>query len=325
MRKSAAKKRPRSFSNPEAELLARALSLLLLLLAVFAGSRTLIRLLPGDPVETLLAETGLNLPAETIRHDLGLDRPLLAALGEDLSHAMRGDLGRSLLSREPVGPLLGSRLGRTAALAASALALGLALSLALGLAAAGATGLTGRLADRACTVLGALSSALPIAWVGPMLMYLLAIRLPLVPVSGHLALPALTLGLSVSGLWCRMIRERVRETLRLGSARGARARGFSELRIVIKHGLIPSAGFLVAYLGTQAGAMLSGAFITEALFDWPGMGSLLVSAVLSRDYPVVEAAVFAGASLSLLGNLIGDWAQNWIDPRLSAREQESPN
>ncbi len=291
------------------------------MIGVFAASRALVRFLPGDPVETLLAETGTLIPAEALRHDLGLDEPFLEAFGHDLQKAARGDFGRSLLSREPVAAIVADRFVRTALLTTTALLLSLFLSLSLGLAAAGAPGKLGVAADRLCTTLGALSAALPIAWTGPLLMYLLAVKLPLVPVSGNLILPALTLGLTFTGLWCRMIRERVRETLRFGSARAARARGLDEWRIVWRHGLIPSSGALLAYLGTQAGALMSGAFITETLFDWPGMGSLLVTSVLSRDYPVVEAAVFLGATVSLLGTVLGDWAQNRIDPRLRMREE----
>ena len=293
------------------------------MIGVFATSRALVRFLPGDPIETLLAETGTLIPAEALKHDLGLDEPFFSALGHDLRKAAHGDFGRSLLSREPVSAIVADRFVRTALLTTTALLLSLVLSLTLGLAAAGAPGLLGIAADRLCTALGAASAALPIAWTGPLLMYLLAVKLPLVPVSGNLILPALTLGLTFTGLWCRMIRERVRETLRFGSARGARARGLDEWRIVWKHGLIPSAGALLAYLGTQAGALMSGAFISETIFDWPGMGSLLVTSVLSRDYPVVEAAVFLGATISLLGTVFGDWAQTRIDPRLRMREELS--
>lgn len=283
---------------------------------MFAGSRALVRLLPGDPIETLAIETGTQIPIEALRAEFGLDRPFLAALSHDLRRAFEGDFGRSLISREPVGPVVAQRFLKTAQLAGSALFLSLLISLFLGLGAAGNQGRLGLACDRACTFLGAASASLPIAWTGPLLMYLLAVQLPLVPISGHWALPTLTLALTFSGLWSRLIRERVRETLESGAAPGARARGLTEWRVTWKYGLIPSVGSLLAYLGTQVGVLLSGAFITETIFDWPGMGALLVNAVLSRDYPVVEAAVFVGATCSLLGTAIGDWAQSWVDPRL---------
>jgi peptide/nickel transport system permease protein len=296
---------------------ARLLSLLAMSLLIFGLTRALIHALPGDPLETLLAETGTAVPREILRAELRLDRPFLAGIAEDLrAVATRGDLGRSILTRQPVAPLLAARLARTVALATAAVVWGLTLSLALGLAAAepGASRLA-RALDRLCTGFGALSAALPTPWIGPMLIYALAVRLPLFPLGGHLALPALTLALAFAGLWSRLVRERVRETLRLGAAQAARARGIPEWRVLVKYGLAPASGALLAYLGTQFGALLGGAMVTEVVFDWPGVGSLLVESVLKRDYPVVEAAVFATALLSLLGTALGDWAQAWIDPR----------
>jgi peptide/nickel transport system permease protein len=294
--------------------------MLLTVLAVFAGTRALVRWLPGDPLDTVVAETGSSLPREELRHELGLDRPFLAALAIDARKAARGDLGVSLFSRQPIGPLLGIRLGKTLELTLLALALGVAVSIGLGLAAAGGLpGAPGRLADRLCTWNGALAAALPTPWIGPMLAYALAVRIPLFPLGGHVALPALTLALGFGGLWSRLIRERVRETLRLGSAPGARARGLPEWKVVLKHGLAPAAGPLVAYLGTQFGALMAGAFVTEVIFDWPGMGSLLIDSVLRRDYPVIEAAVFVAASCSVLGTWLGDLGQDRLDPKGRAR------
>jgi peptide/nickel transport system permease protein len=302
----------------------RVLALAITLLAVFGLSRALVRWLPGDPIETLVAEAGVDPGSEQLRRELarelGLDRPWPDALARDLARASRGDFGRSLLTREPVAPLVRKHFEKTALLVVLAIAIGLALSLALGLAAAEPASRWNPGAYRASEALGALTAALPVAWTGPMLLYLLAVRLPLFPVSGGVVLPALALGISFSGLWCRLIRDRVRETLLRGSATGARARGVPELSVLWRHGFLPSAGFLVAYLGTQAGSLLSGAFLVEVLFDWPGMGTLLVRSVLGRDYPVVEAAVFVGALASLLGGFVGDLAQRWIDPRLDALE-----
>lgn len=292
---------------------ARLISTLLLLLAIFAGTRALVRALPGDPLQTMVEETGTTIPEAELRSELGLDRPFLPALAQDLRRALHGDLGASLLSRQPVAPLLAERLARTLELSLAALALGLALSVSLGLASAAAPG--GR-ADRFCTLYGAVAAALPTPWIGPALLVALALWIPLFPVGGRLALPALTLALSFSGLWARLIRERVRETLRDGAAPGARARGIPEWKVTLKYGLAPAAGPLLAYLGTQLGALLAGAFVTEVIFDWRGMGSLLVEAVLRRDYPVVESATFVAAAAALLGNWLGDELQSGADPRV---------
>jgi peptide/nickel transport system permease protein len=293
--------------------LGRVAAILLTLLAVFAATRALVRALPGDPAETLAAESGTVIPIESLRSELALDRPFLPALASDLSRFVRGDWGRSLFSRAPVAPLVRRRFGRTLELTLLALALGLSASLLLGLAAAPRPG--GRV-DRACELWGAVTAALPTPWIGPMLLALFAVEIPLFPAGGHPALPAVTLALGFSGLWARLIRERVRESLRAPAATAARARGLGEARVTLKYGLAPGAGALLAYLGTQAGGLLAGAFVTEVLFDWRGIGSLLVESVLKRDYPVVEACVFVAAACSLLGTAVGDWLQDAVDPRL---------
>lgn len=286
---------------------------LLILLVLFCASRALIRALPGDPLDTLVAETGTSVPREALASELGLDRPFLESLSHDFARAVRGDFGRSIISREPVAPILQERFKNTLVLTLAALSLALLVSVALGLLAAPSPGSR---ADRFCTFYGSLNAALPMPWKGPILIYLLAVVIPLFEIGYSLSLPALALSLGFSGLWSRLIRERVRETLGAGAAPGARARGVPEWKVLLKYGLAPCAGSLLAYLGTQLGALLSGAFVAEVIFDWPGMGSLLVEAVLRRDYPVVESCVFLGAAVALLGTLLGDWAQNLADPRL---------
>ncbi|MGK5082913.1 ABC transporter permease [Bdellovibrionota bacterium FG-1] len=291
----------------------RLLWALAILLIIFASTRALIRALPGDPLETLITESGTTLSVEELRADLGLDRPFLPALAHDLSRAIQGDFGISLLSREPVAPLISKRLIKTFELTSLALVLTLLISIPLGLAAA--TKPRG-FWDRVCDFHGALTAALPTPWLGPILLILFAVKFPIFPAGQSVALPALTLALSFSGLWARLIRERVRDTLVRGSADGARARGLPEWKVLLKYGLAPTSGSLLAYLGTQWGVLLAGAFVTEVLFDWPGMGSLLVESVLKRDYPIVESATFVAAAASFFGTWAGDWAQSFVDPRL---------
>lgn len=300
--------------------LSRAASIVLLTLAVFAGTRALVRALPGDPLETLMAESGTSLSAEALNRSLHLNEPYWKGLGEDLARAAHGDLGISIISRRPVAPLLARGLGRTAALAGLSLAISLALSIVIGLPAAqwasGSGGGLSRTADFICTLYGTLIAAMPTAWLGPILILALGVWIPVFPVGGHLLLPALTLALGYSGLWARLIRARAKEELVRGAAIGARARGVPEWKVLLKYGLAPVSGALMAYLGTQAGALLGGALVTEVVFDWRGLGSLLVEAVLRRDYPLVEGAAFVTAVMALCGTALGDWLQSRIDPRL---------
>jgi ABC-type dipeptide/oligopeptide/nickel transport system permease component len=281
----------------------------LILAFVFILSRSMIRSLPGDPLETLVAETATNVPREELRQELGLDRPFWSAVAQDLRQAVvHGDLGISLFTRQQITPLIGERFLKTIQLTLAALALGLCLSLTIGLLAAAGIG------DRFCTLYGGVTAALPTPWIGPILIYLLSVWLPVLPPRDHIVLPALTLAIGFSGTWSRLIRQRVRESLAVGAARGARARGVSEFTVLLKYGLAPVSGALIAYLGTQLGFLLAGAFVTEVIFNWPGLGSLFVNAVLSRDYTVVEAAAFVGAATSLFGTALGDLIKFYFIP-----------
>lgn len=290
-----------------------------LLVLVFLATRALVRALPGDPIETLIAETGTAIPRELLARELGLDRPFLPAALEDARRFLSGDLGTSLLSRRPVAELIWNAFAHTLVLVTLSLFIGLVLSATLGLLASLGYGTeqrgVSRAADRACTVFGSMMQALPTPWLGPVIAYLLGVALPLLPVGGHPALPALTLGLVFAGFWSRLIRDRTQQMLLQGAAPGARSRGLAELWVSLKYGLAPCLGSLGATLGTQIGSWLGGAVIAEVIFDWPGLGQLLVQAVLSRDYPVIEWAIFLGASTALLGTWVGDLFQERWDPR----------
>jgi ABC-type dipeptide/oligopeptide/nickel transport system permease component len=272
----------------------------------------MVRGLPGDPLDTLIAETGTSVPREALRHEMGLDRPFARALLEDSGHFVRGDFGISLFSKQPIAPMLLKRFMNTVYLSGSALGLALIVSLIVGLRAAA---IPQGVADRFCSLFGAVTAALPTPWIGPVLIVLFAVWIPIFPLGNSVILPAITLSLGLSGLWSRLIRSRVRDSLSLGPAQAARARGLPEWRVVVKYGLAPVSGMLVAYLGSQIGALLAGTFITEVIFNWRGMGSLWVMAVLRRDYPVIEAATFVAASTTLLGIVFGDWCRNLIDKR----------
>ena len=294
----------------------RVFSFILVIALVFLASRVLVRALPGDPAENILAETGSRISLSELRSELGLDRPFWSATLHDARRFAAGDFGKSISNGERVADLLETRAWVTLKLAFMTLIFGLSLSLVLGLLAAHSCENPRFIwADRACSHLGVWMSALPTPWLGPVLMYLLAVQIPLFPIASgernewsDLLLPSLTLALVFSGLWCRLIRERVKESLFLGSARGARARGLSEVRVLFKYGMIPVSGPLLAYLGSQAGTLLGGALVTETIFNLRGLGTLLVESVHAREYPVFEAAAFWVAFTSLLGTYAGDWA-----------------
>lgn len=297
----------------------RAFRSLFILLFVFLSSRALIYTLPGDPLETLLSETGTAVPKEILRAQLGLDLPFWKSLARDFHFALQGDLGRSLLTQEAIAPQLPTRIGRTLVLTTVSLFMGVIWACGLGLVAAASRHSASRWLRRLAEISqlwSAISSALPTVWLGPALSLAFAVHLGWFSLSRDWVLPSLTLGIAMSGSWSRLIRDRVSETLAEPAAQAARARGLSELRVVVKYGLAPIAPAFVAYLGSQAGSLMAGAFVTEVIFDWQGMGSFLVDAVLQRDYPVVQVAVFSAASFSILGTWLGDWLQHRLDPRL---------
>jgi len=282
------------------------------LIGIFAASRLIVRALPGDPLQTLMAETGTSLSPEILQAELGLNESPWRSIPKELIRFSRGDFGTSILSKQPISIFIFPRILRSFELTLFALALGTLLSLAFALPAAAKPG--GRV-DRLSTTFSALAAALPTPWFGPMLIILFAVKLPIFSVDRSIFLPALTLAFGFSSFWIRYVRTRVRETLQLGFAQASRARGLAEWKIIVKYGLVPAAPSMLAYLGTQFGNLLAGAFVTEVIFNWKGLGSLLVEAVLKRDYPVVEAATFFAAASCLLGTFLGDLAQENLDPR----------
>lgn|GEM_PF-550238 len=297
-------------------ILRSTLSGLLSLLLIYLASRLMIRALPGDPASALLEHMEANIPVEEVRKEYHLDLPWQVALGKDLGALTRGDLGRSLHSRKPVVDELRPRIARTLELAIPALALSLVIGMTLGIHSALKPAGTGTLLIRLAT---ALATALPAPWIGPMLAWLLGVRLGWVSPSGGWALPCILISIGLSAYWTRLIESRVRGAFSAGieshALRAARARGLPEWKILLKYGLAPASPALLAVLGTQTGSLLAGSFIAEVLFDWPGLGSAFVDAVLKRDYPMVEACVFITGAAAIAGTRLGDLLQRSVDPR----------
>lgn len=286
------------------------------ILTIYLVSRLMIRALPGDPASALLEHMESNIPIEEVRKEYHLDEPWQVALGNDLKSLARGDLGRSLHSRKPIHDELRPRIARTAQLAAPALLLSLFLGTWMGILSARKTrGITVTL----IRLYTAVATALPAPWIGPMLAWLLGVKLGWFSPSGSWGLPCVLISIGLSAFWTRLIESRMRAAFSSGieshALRAARARGLPEWKIILKYGLIPVCPALLAVLGTQAGSLIAGSFVAEVLFDWPGLGSAFVEAVLRRDYPMVEACVFITGAASILGTRLGDLLQKMTDPR----------
>lgn len=289
---------------------------LVLLVATLVFS--LIHLIPGDPVEMMLGEGAQRSQVEELRTELGLDRPLLSQYGSFLGGLLRADLGKSLHFREPVGTLLAQHYPATIELTVASLLVALLISVPLGVVAAGQRN---RFADHFSRFLALVGVSMPNFWLGPMLILLFAIRFDLFPVSGRggwlsLVLPAVTLGTALAGLLTRMVRSSVAEELDKPYLAAVRARGVSRGRALGRHALKNASIPVVTIVGLQAGALLTGAIITETIFSWPGIGRLVIQAIRLRDYPLVQGSVLAIALTYILINLVTDVVYALLDPRI---------
>ncbi len=295
---------------------------LLFLLPVVWGVSTLVFLLihltPGDPVEVMLGETALPAAKEALRQALRLDRPLLVQYLAFLHGLATGDLGVSLFSREPVLTTVLQTIPATVELAVAGLIAAVIIALPLGILAAVKIGTP---LDRGGQAFALFGVSIPNFVLGPLLILIFAIWFNWLPVSGrggfdHLLLPALTLGLALAGILSRMVRASLLEVLGQEYIRVARAKGLSEGRVVLRHGLMAALIPVITIVGLQSGALLSGAIITETIFAWPGLGRLTLQAIQARDYPLVQGCVLAISFGYILVNTVTDILYAYVDPRI---------
>jgi peptide/nickel transport system permease protein len=299
-------------------LLRRLLLTIPVLLGVATLVFSLIHLVPGDPVQTMLGESASPEEVADVRARLGLDRPLYVQYGAFLKGLAAGDLGTSLRTNEPVAAAIAARMPATFQLAVAAMCLAVAIAIPLGIVAAVRAG-TG--VDYLATTLALVGISMPNFWVGPLLAIIFSIVLGWLPVSGsgtpaHLVLPAITLGAPLAAVLARMTRASVIEELRELYVLAARARGVSKARAVLRHAFRNSLIPIVTVLGLQMGAVLTGAVITETIFAWPGVGRLLIQSINFRDYPLVQGCILLIAVTYVAMNLLTDLAYGLLDPRI---------
>lgn len=278
----------------------------------------LIHLVPGDPVEAMLGEGARPADRAALTAALGLDRPLVEQYLGYLGRLVRLDLGQSFVYQRPVIGLMAERLPATLTLAVVALTLALTIAIPLGVLAACQRG---RALDGVATGFSLLGSSIPNFWLGPLLIMVFSLWLGWTPVSGRegpasLVLPALTLGTSLAAILARMVRSSVLEVLGEDYIRTARAKGLSPAVVLWGHALRNAWLPVLTLVGLQLGGLLGGAVITETIFAWPGLGSLLVEAIQGRDYPVVQGCVLLVSLGYVLVNTGTDLIYAWIDPRI---------
>jgi len=295
---------------------------LLLTIPVLLGVATLvfslIHLIPGDPVQSMLGEGASPESVNELRTRLGLNRPLYVQYLSFLKGVAQGNLGTSLRTSEPVTSAIADRMPATFELAAAAMLVAIVIAIPLGVLAAARAG---TIVDHVATTLALIGISMPNFWLGPLLAILFAVELGWLPVSGRgtlaqLVLPAVTLGAPLAAVLARTTRASVIDELRELYVLAARARGVSRIRAVLKHAFRNSLIPIVTVLGLQLGAVLTGAVITETIFAWPGVGRLLIQSIGFRDYPLVQGCILLIALTYVSMNLLTDLAYGLLDPRI---------
>jgi ABC-type dipeptide/oligopeptide/nickel transport system permease component len=270
-----------------------------------------------DPVLILLPPEATKEEVETLRREMGLDRPIAVRYVKFLAGMAQGDFGRSFVAQRPALGLVIERMPMTLWLAASGLLLAVIISIPLGVIAAVRRN---RMADHSASIFAVLGQAMPLFWLDIMLIIIFAVKLRLLPASGagsykHVLLPAAGIAVSLLPILMRLTRSRMIEILSQDYIRTARAKGLRESTVLFRHALRNALIPVVTILGFQFGMLLGGAVITETIFAWPGVASLVVESIFNSDFPVVQAAVAVFALLIVFANLITDITVAWLDPK----------
>ncbi len=293
-------------------------SALLVIIGVVCMVFMLIHLVPGDPVEVMLGESAQPADRMALRATLGLDLPLHEQLFNYFQGLARMDLGSSLHTQRPIADILAERLPATLELAAYALLFAMVVAVPLGIMAALRRD---SLADIGAMGLSMLGISIPNFWMGPILILIFSLWLGLTPVSGRsgvvsVILPTITLGTALAAILARMVRSSLLEVLNEDFVRTARAKGMPERVVIWRHAMRNAWLPVITLLGLQLGALLGGAVITETVFSWPGIGSLLVEAIQKRDYPVVQGCVLLISLAYVVVNTLTALLYIAIDPRI---------
>ena len=287
-----------------------------------------LHLAPGDPAEVMLGANANKEDLDRLRTQLGLDQPLHVQYLHWIGQVVQGDLGRSLWMKRPVLGEVLERFKATLLLTGSALLLSTLGGIALGIASATRAN---SLLDRLSGVASLFGASMPVFWLGIVLMVVFSLWLGWLPASGlyapygggglrdllaHLVLPAVTLAAASVTIIARLTRATMMDTLGQDNVRTARAKGLGERMVVWRHALKNALIPIVTVVGVQAGYLLGGAVLTETVFAWPGVGTLVVQGILARDMPLVQGGVLVIALSFVLVNLAVDTLYAWLDPRI---------
>lgn len=299
-------------------MLKRLIRSVLVILGVCLVVFLAIRSAPGDPTVFLLGASATPEAIAEMRTHLGLDQPTIVQVGKYTWSLLQGDFGVSIVYQEPALSLIGQALPNTLYLSGAAFAIASLLALPLGVLGAMRRG---GMSDRGVTSLVVVAQSMPTFWIGILLIELFAVKLHWLPTSGsgnwrHLVLPAVTLSTVQLAVLTRSVRSGMLEVLGEDFIRAARAKGAGPTRVAVVHALRNALIPVVTLMALQFGTLLAGAVITEAVFAWPGIGSLALNSIIQRDYPVVQAIVVLGSVAIVVANLVADMLYVVLDPRL---------
>jgi peptide/nickel transport system permease protein len=304
----------------------RLLSVVPVLLFVAVLVFMLLRLVPGDPAANIAGDTATDEQVQQIRERMGLEKPVVTQFVIWLGNVVRGDFGESFFFRKQVSELIQQRLEPTLALGACALVLAVSIAVPLGVLAAFRQGTW---LDRMVMGLSVLGFSVPIFVLGYGLVYVFSVQLDWLPVQGYsriadgfwpflerLILPSVALGTAYIALIARITRTSVLEVLNEDYIRTARAKGLSEREVLVRHALRNAAVPILTIIGIGVAVLIGGAVVTESVFAIPGLGRLTVEAVLSRDFPVIQALILLFSTGFVLVNLLIDIGYAFLDPRI---------
>lgn len=283
-------------------------------------------IIPGDPALVITGPDASPEQIEAVKQEMGLDRPVPIQYLIWLGRVLRGNLGKSFINDFPVLELIKRKIPATLLLTAGSLVVALVIAFPLGIySALFPSSFFGRL----ITAFNSLALSVPTFWLGILLVLLVGLQWRLLPASGYvpflerplqslrfLILPSITLGISVSAILARFLKASLMEVLHRDYVRTARAKGLQEYTVISKHVLKNALITVVTVLGIQVGTFMGGAVVTESIFDWPGLGKLLLYAIQTRDYYVIQATILFIVTAFIIINLLTDLTYAFLDPRI---------
>lgn len=308
-------------------ILRRLVGIVPVLLGISFITFALVTFAPGDAIRLMLGSETVNVQnVERLRQELGLDDPWYVQYANYMAGVVRGDLGTSIASRQPVGPMIAQRFPNTLLLTAASMVLAILIAIPLGVLSAARQN---RPADYGAMFFSMVGVAMPNFWLGLVLIILFGLELRWLPIRGigsledglwdfvsHLILPAVTLGTSLAAILTRLTRNTMLDVLGEDYVRTARSKGLKPLPVLFKHALRNAVMPVVTTAGLQFGALLGGAVIIETIFSWPGLGLLSITAIRQRDLPVMQSSVLVFAVGFMLVTLLTDLLYAAINPRI---------